>query len=81
MGLVRQLEHAPYKRLRKSGLLSLEKVTWRPQSNLQVPEGGLQGSWEGFFIRNCTDRKRTNGYKLKERKSRPDICGRLKYLQ
>lgn len=40
--------------------------------NLPVSEGGDREVGEGHFIRNCSDRSRGNGCKLKEGKFRLD---------
>ena len=35
-------------------------------SGLPVLEVGLQESWDGFFIKVCSDKTGGNGFKLKE---------------
>ena len=54
-----------------------EKALRRPYSDLLVPEGGLQESWEGLFIRAGRDRMRGNGFKLEEGRFRLDIRKKL----
>lgn len=45
MTLIRRLGQLSFgDKLRKSGLLSLEKVAWTPHSKLPIPEEVLQGS-------------------------------------
>ncbi|GAB0204785.1 triadin [Grus japonensis] len=67
--LIRGLEHLSCEdRLRELGLFSLEKR--RLQGDLivalPVPEGAYKKAGEGLFIRECSDRTRGNGFKLKE---------------
>ncbi|GAB0184896.1 mitochondrial enolase superfamily member 1 [Grus japonensis] len=67
--LVIGLEHLSYEdRLRELGLFSLEKRRAAGRSNcgLPVPEGAYGKAGEGLFIRECSDRTRGNGFKLKE---------------
>ena len=61
------LEHLPYEdRLRKLGLFSLEKRSCVETSEqLSVSEGGYKDAGEGLFIRDCRDRTRGDGFKLK----------------
>ena len=40
---------------------------------LPVPEGGLQESWRGTFIRAGDDRTRGNSFKLEEGRFRLDV--------
>lgn len=53
--------------LRNLGLFSLEKrrLSGHPTGTFQYLKGPT-GKTEGLFIRNCSDRTRRNGYKLKE---------------
>uniref|UniRef100_A0A8B9FLZ1 Reverse transcriptase domain-containing protein n=1 Tax=Amazona collaria TaxID=241587 RepID=A0A8B9FLZ1_9PSIT len=72
--MIRGLENLPYEdRLRKLGLFSLEKAAWRPHSSLPIPEGGYRDAGEGLFMRDCSERTRGNGFKLKQGEFRLDI--------
>ncbi|KAJ7415528.1 hypothetical protein BTVI_37963 [Pitangus sulphuratus] len=74
--LLRGLEHIPYEdRLRKLRLLSLEKTSLCGDlmATFQYLKGAYREARMGHFIRNCSDRTRNNGYKLKEWKFRLDI--------
>ncbi|PKU47389.1 rna-directed dna polymerase from mobile element jockey-like [Limosa lapponica baueri] len=67
--MIRGLEHLSYEdRLRELGLFSLEKR--RLQGDLITTFQYLRGTYrrdgEGLFIRECSDRMRGNGFKLKE---------------
>ncbi|GAB0181563.1 mitochondrial enolase superfamily member 1 [Grus japonensis] len=77
--MIRGLEHLSYEdRLRELGLFSLEKAPGRPNCSLPVPAGAYRKAGEGLFIRECSDRTRGNGFKLKEGRFRLDV--RKKFL-
>ncbi|GAB0181500.1 hypothetical protein GRJ2_000615300 [Grus japonensis] len=74
MTLIRGLEHLSHEdRLRELGLFNLEKSPGTHFCSLPVPEGGYKKSGEGLFTRACSDRKRGNGFKLKEGRFRLHI--------
>ena len=50
-----------------------EKAPERPSSGLQEPKGGCRKAGEELFVRECRDRTRGNGFKLKEGRFRLDI--------
>ena len=51
--IIRGLKHLPYEDRQRAGALQPqeEKALGGPYSGLPVPEGGLQESWEGIFLR------------------------------
>ncbi|GAB0202789.1 mitochondrial enolase superfamily member 1 [Grus japonensis] len=70
--LIRGLEHLSCEdRLRELGLFSLHKR--RSNCGFPVSEGAYRKAGEGLFIRECSDRTRGNGFKLKEGRFRLDV--------
>ncbi|KFQ81172.1 hypothetical protein N335_11090, partial [Phaethon lepturus] len=73
MKMIRGLEHLSYEeRLRKLGLFSLEKRRlWRDLiAAFQFLKGIYRKDGEGLFMRDCSDSKRGDSFKLKENRFR-----------
>ncbi|GAB0178455.1 hypothetical protein GRJ2_000310800 [Grus japonensis] len=74
--LIRGLEQLSYEdRLRELGLFSLEKRRLHEDltAAFQYLKEAYRKAGEGLFIRECSDRTRGNGFKLKEGRLRLDI--------
>ena len=74
--MIRGLEHLSYEdRLRELGLFSLEKRRlWGDLlAAFQYLKGAYRKDGEGLFIRECSDKRRGNGFKLKKGRFRLDI--------
>lgn len=72
---IRGLEHLSYDDKLRAGALQPreEKASEGPYRSLSVPEGDLQETEEGLFIRAGSNRTRRNGLKLKD--------GRIRYQE
>ncbi|GAB0185726.1 triadin [Grus japonensis] len=67
--VIRGMEHLSYEdRLRQLGLFSLEKRRLREDliASFQCLKGAYRKAGEGVFTRACSDRTRSNSFKLKE---------------
>ena len=74
--MIRGLEHLPYEdRLGEVGLFSLEKRRLHGYliAAFQYLKGAYRKDGEGLFLRECSDRMRGNGFKLKEGRFQLDI--------
>uniref|UniRef100_A0A8B9J1E0 Reverse transcriptase domain-containing protein n=1 Tax=Amazona collaria TaxID=241587 RepID=A0A8B9J1E0_9PSIT len=79
--MIRGLEHLPYEdRMRKLGLFSLQKRRLCEDliAAFQYLKGAYRDAGERLFIRDCSERTRGNGFKLKQGKFRWDM--RKKFL-
>ncbi|KAK4826475.1 hypothetical protein QYF61_009471 [Mycteria americana] len=74
--MIRGVEHLSYEdRLREWGLFSPEKRRLRGDLIVAFPylKGAYEKAGEGLFIRACSDRTRSNGFKLKDGRFRLGI--------
>ncbi|PKU43858.1 hypothetical protein llap_5830 [Limosa lapponica baueri] len=74
--MIRRLEHLSYEdRLKELGLFSLEKrrLWGDPVATFQYLEGAYRRDGEELFVRDCSNKMRGNGFKLKEGRFRLDI--------
>ncbi|KAK4815577.1 hypothetical protein QYF61_004094 [Mycteria americana] len=74
--MIRRLEHLSYKdRLRELGLFSLEKRRLRGDLivSFEYLKGAYRKGGDRLFSKACCDRTRSNGFKLREGRSRLDL--------
>ncbi|GAB0176015.1 hypothetical protein GRJ2_000066700 [Grus japonensis] len=73
--LIRGLEHLCYEDRLRVGVVQPgeEKALGTPYSSLPVSKGAYRKDGEGLFMRECSDRTRGNGFKLKEGRFRLDV--------
>ena len=74
--MIRGLEHLSYKdRLKALRLFSLEKrrLWGHLRAAFQYLKGAYKKAGEGFFLRQCNDRTRSSGFKLKRGRFKLDI--------
>ena len=65
--MIRELEHLPYEdRLRELGVFSMEKAPGDLIVAFQYLKGDTGVMGRDYFVRECSDRMRGNGLKLKE---------------
>ncbi|GAB0203058.1 hypothetical protein GRJ2_002771400 [Grus japonensis] len=73
--LIRGLEHLSCEDRLRVGVVQpgVKAALGRSNCGFPVPEGAYRKAGEGLFIRECSDRTRGDGFKLKEGRFRLDI--------